>query len=224
MRHRWHKVFAAAIAAVLVVLPIPRLVWGFPGVSSAYPLLGFSAPTALAQEAATPPAQPPPPDLPPGTLNDLPKDVRDRLTAEQLHDLLMARQEAQPPAVAWLIPISFFVATLLIVIAALYANHRKEGLRHATLRLALERGADIPPALISPPRRPKSDLRRGVLLLSVGLSLAVVLLATAPAAGIWTSALIPISLGLGYLIVHRLERGAASPSRADERTLRPADG
>src|SRR5262245_19639970 len=99
MRHRWHKVFAAAIAAGLVVLPIPRLVWWFPGLSSAYPLLGFSAPTALAQEAAGPSAQQPPPDLPPGSLNDLPKDVRDRLTAEQLHELLMARQDAEPPAV-----------------------------------------------------------------------------------------------------------------------------
>lgn len=169
------------------------------------PAMGQEAsppPTAAASASALPPSGAP---LPTG-LGALPQDVRDRLTPEQLHDFLMAQQGgSEPPAVAIAVPVAFFLVTLLIVAAALYAGYRKDRQRHETLRLAIERGADIPPALLVPPTPPKSDLRRGVLLVSVGLALAVLLLAVSPAPGVWTAALIPLSLGLGYLIVHRLE-------------------
>src|SRR5262245_10961375 len=85
---------------------------------------------------------------PPARLDDVPPDVRDKLSAEQLHELLMAREEKgqETPAVAIVVPVAFFLITFAIVVAALYASHRKDRHRHESLRLALERGVDVPPA------------------------------------------------------------------------------
>src|SRR5262245_5474258 len=197
--------------------------WWAAGVAAA--ALGLAllwAPAACAQPAPAPT----PAGARPGALDDLPPDVRERLTPEQIHELLMAREEQRdPPAVAIVVPVSCFLVTFAIVAAALYASYRKDRQRHETLRRAIERGAEIPPSLLIPPRPPHSDLRRGVLLLSVGVALAILLIATSPAPGIWTAALIPVSLGLGYLVVHRLERrSATAPAEVPGGSVRTADG
>jgi hypothetical protein len=140
-------------------------------------------------------------------LDDLPPDVRARLSSEQLFQLLKARsnRDAAGSAKTIVVPSVFFLTTFLIVAAALYAGYRKDRQRHETLRLAIERGANIPPELITPPRKRGSDLKRGILLMSTGIALAILLSATATERGVWTVALIPTLLGLGYLVVYKLE-------------------
>lgn len=143
---------------------------------------------------------------------DLPPDVRAKLSPEQLHDIMLERAKhparsasGEPPAVAIIVPVTMFAMIFAIVVVVVYANFRRDRQRHETIRVAIERGGEIPPALLIPARKPRSDLRRGVLLLSAGLGLGVLLFKTAKESGAWTAALIPIFLGLGYLVVHKLE-------------------
>ncbi len=147
--------------------------------------------------------------------DDLPPDVRMKLTPEQLHQIMIERaknphgRSGEPPAVAIVVPVAMFALIFAIVVAALYASFRKDRQHHETIRLALERGGEIPPALLLPRRKPRSDLRRGILLLCAGLGLMVLLFKTAKESGSWTAALIPIFLGIGYLVVHKLEGKSA---------------
>lgn len=72
-----------------------------------------------------------------------------------------------------------FVASVILV--PVYLRHRDRQQMHETLRLAYERGQPVPPELIealqnNTPARPMStpdrDLRRGVILIAVGLGFA----------------------------------------------------
>jgi hypothetical protein len=173
-------------------------------------------PSVIASIGQPPPGVVPtsPPPMPPGKSDlddDLPPDVRAKLSPEQLHQIMLERAKhpqahsGDPPAVAIVVPVAMFALIFAIVVAALYANFRRDRHRHETIRLALERGGEIPPALLIPARKPHSDLRRGILLLCAGLGLMVLLFKTAKESGAWTAALIPIFLGLGYLVVHKLE-------------------
>lgn len=220
-------------------------IWYFAGVSavlgqptpSPTPAGGAAA---VATAAATAPAAPSPPAAPlpsagsakpegstgvsvgvgvtvEDDLDDLPPDVRARLSPEQLFQLLHERQKrhGDTPAVAIVVPVSFFLVTFFVVAAALYAGFRRDRQRHETLRLALERGAQIPVELLTPPKKPGSDLRRGILLTAAGLALGVLLLSTTSERGVWTASLIPTLLGIGYLVVHKLEGGGGQMRGVD---------
>jgi hypothetical protein len=159
--------------------------------------------------------------------DELPPDVRAKLSPEQLRDVMIERAKrphhssGDPPAVAIIVPLAMFALVFAIVVAALYANFRRDRHRHETIRLALERGGAIPPELLIPPRKPHTDLRRGVLLLCAGLGLAVLLFKTANESGAWTAALIPIFLGLGYLAVHKIEGGSRKQQQQQQQQQSP---
>jgi hypothetical protein len=120
-------------------------------------------------------------------------------------------------AIAIVIPTVFFTTVVMIVVAGLYAAYRRDRSRHETLRAIIERGGELPPDLLMPPSRPRSDLRRGVLLLAGGLGLMIVLGALSHEKGVWTAGLVPLLLGLGYLLVWKLEP-PTPPRGAAERT------
>ncbi|MDY0004320.1 MAG: DUF6249 domain-containing protein [Polyangia bacterium] len=128
-----------------------------------------------------------------------------------------------PPAVAIAVPISFFLFVLGLVAVILVINFRKDRLRHETLRLIVERGGEIPAELLAGPRkRPSSDLRKGVILIACGVGLGLFLALVAKAdqdRQAWSLGFIPTLIGLGYLLVWRLERRGA-PSES----LGPAGG
>ena len=84
--------------------------------------------------------------------------------AEHLSGLIMG-------IVFWL-----FVASIILV--PIYLRHRDRDRMHETLRIAFEKGQPVPPELIAAlqsnvaPRvvlTPERDLRRGVVLIAVGL-------------------------------------------------------
>jgi hypothetical protein len=79
-----------------------------------------------------------------------------------------------------LVPIAFFAMITAVIVAPFYYRYRERGRLHDTLRLAYERGQPAPPELISAlqastapraPSTPERDLRMGVILISVGLSM-----------------------------------------------------
>lgn len=140
---------------------------------------------------------------------DLPPGVIDKLNAEQIMELFetnlaMGGSDKDPPKVAILVPLFFFIFVLGIVGASLYFSFRKERQRQETLRLMVEKGTVIPPEMLVTPRQAKSDLRRGVLLIAVGLGIIGLFGFTDPSN--WAIGLLPTLIGLGYLLVWKLER------------------
>jgi hypothetical protein len=104
-----------------------------------------------------------------------------------------------------------FAFSALIVGIIFYARHREKQLRHETIRLALEKGQALPPELLQGgARTQRSDLSRGVLLLSVGAGLTL-FLAVERHRG-WGAGLVLVCLGLGYLVSHALGRRAPAPA------------
>jgi len=106
------------------------------------------------------------------------------------------------------VPIAFFLMVVLLVGLIQLASYRRDRIRHETLRVMVERGAEIPMALLSPrKRRPASDLRRGVIWLCVGLGTmaALAILAAHEDNHPWAIGLVPTLIGIGYLVVWKIE-------------------
>jgi hypothetical protein len=121
---------------------------------------------------------------------------------QSLHDL------AALPIVA-VVFLSIFGAPVLIVILIGLFTLLLSRMRQRTVRMMLEKGQPVPVELISPgvrAARPRSDVRRGVAWAMVGLGLMVWLGAVSGwEGGAWSFGLIPFLIGLGYLIVWKLE-------------------
>ncbi len=96
-----------------------------------------------------------------------------------------------------------FGCPVLIVGLMVFGRYRRARILHDTLRLMVEKGAAIPPELLVPQKPPVNDFRRGVLLIGLGVGL-MGLLATHWGRGIWGLGLVPLMLGIGYLVVARL--------------------
>jgi len=109
------------------------------------------------------------------------------------------------PAVTWIAPLAAFLTLFGVVVAALFAGYRRDRNRHETLRVLIEKGAPLPPEMLSVPKG--SDLRRGVVLLAAGLGLTIFLLAFPVRPGLWAAGVVPGLIGIGYLLVWRLEHG-----------------
>ena len=104
---------------------------------------------------------------------------------------------------------SIFGAPVLIVAVIMYFGFSRNRMMHRTIRIMAEKGQPIPPALLAPPApaiRQRSDMRRGVVLCMVGLGLMLFFGAVnAWEGGSWAIGVIPFVIGLGYLLVWKLE-------------------
>jgi hypothetical protein len=114
--------------------------------------------------------------------------------------------------VAILVPLGSLGAVVALVLGGFYASHRREQTRHQTIRAIVERGGEVPPDLLRPPAPAQSDLRRGVLLIATGVGLMIVLRALVSEARLWTVGLVPVLLGLGHLLMWKLEPPPAAPA------------
>ena len=104
---------------------------------------------------------------------------------------------------------SIFGAPVLIVAVIMYFGFSRNRMMHRTIRIMAEKGQPIPPALLAPPVpavRQRSDMRRGVVLCMVGLGLMLFFGAVNEwEGGSWAIGVIPFVIGLGYLLVWKLE-------------------
>ena len=130
------------------------------------------------------------------------------------------------PAVAWAgpperaqiyVPIALFICLAITVGFVKLAQHRNLAERHETLRAMVDKGMEIPPRLLAEaprPANPRRDLRRGILLLSAGVGIFLFLLIDE---GGDDAALgfVPAFIGIGYLIVAKLERQWPTPPPAE---------
>jgi Domain of unknown function (DUF6249) len=105
--------------------------------------------------------------------------------------------------------LTLFGAPVLIVAVIMYFGFSKNRMMHRTIRMMVEKGQPVPPALLAPPPpalRQRSDMRRGVVLVMVGLGLMLFLGAVNDwEGGAWAFGIIPFLIGAGYLLVWKLE-------------------
>ena len=110
--------------------------------------------------------------------------------------------------------LTVFGAPVLIVGLIMYFSFSKSRAMHRTVRMMVEKGQPVPAALLNPPpaQRQRSDLRRGIVLTMVGLGLMVFFGAVNDwEGGAWTLGLIPFLIGVGYLLVWKLDTKKDNP-------------
>jgi hypothetical protein len=140
--------------------------------------------------------------------NAIPKEVADKLTPDQLFQLMQTRmQQPEVPSLAPLIVAIVFGCPVAIVAVVLIYRYRKNVMLHRTIAAMIDKGVPIPPELLQPARpapTPKSDLRRALVLMGVGVGLIFFFVfAEREAIGI---GFIPLLIGVGYLIAWKLEQ------------------
>jgi len=105
--------------------------------------------------------------------------------------------------------LTVFGAPVLIVAVIMYFGFSKSRMQHRTVRMLAEKGQPIPPALLAPPTpavRQRNDMRRGIVLVMVGIALMICFGAWNDwEGGAWAIGVIPFVIGLGYLLVWKLE-------------------
>jgi hypothetical protein len=121
-------------------------------------------------------------------------DINSLATGQHLTDMVIA-------IVAIVI---IFGTPVFIVLSILIYKARQTRRLHETVLRLVEKGLPVPTELMLPPPRERSDLRRGVLLIALGLGLGAFFLAMDNSA--WSVGAIPLFIGLGYLLSWKLEQ------------------
>jgi hypothetical protein len=123
-------------------------------------------------------------------------------------DLQKMRDFIAIPIVA-IVFLSIFGAPVAIVVMIGIFSMISTRMRQRTIRMMVEKGQPVPAELLVPATRGirrRSDARRGVVWTMVGLGLMIWLAAVNDwEGGAWSFGLIPFLIGLGYLIVWKLE-------------------
>ena len=105
--------------------------------------------------------------------------------------------------------LTIFGAPVLIVAFIMYFGFSKSRMQHRTVRMLAEKGQPIPAALLAPPTpalRQRNDMRRGIVLVMVGIGVMLTFGAWSGwEGGAWALGVIPFVIGLGYLLVWKLE-------------------
>jgi hypothetical protein len=123
-------------------------------------------------------------------------------------DLKKMRDFIAIPIVA-IVFLSIFGAPVLIVMVIGIIALVGTRMRQRTIRMMVEKGQPVPAELLAPATRGlrrRSDVRRGVVWTMVGFGMMIWLAAVNDwEGGAWSFGLIPFLIGLGYLIVWKLE-------------------
>jgi Domain of unknown function (DUF6249) len=110
--------------------------------------------------------------------------------------------------------LTVFGAPVLIVGLIMYFSFSRSRALQKTVRMMVEKGQPVPEALLNPPpaQRQRSDLRRGVVLTMIGIGLMAFFGAVNDwEGGAWTLGLIPFLIGVGYLLVWKLDTKRDNP-------------
>jgi hypothetical protein len=104
---------------------------------------------------------------------------------------------------------TIFGAPVMIVITIGLITLFVTRMRQRTVRMMVEKGQPVPAELLAPATRAvrqRSDVRRGVVWTMIGVGLMVWLGAVNNwEGGVWSFGLIPFLIGVGYLMIWKLE-------------------
>jgi len=132
-------------------------------------------------------------------------------------DLRKMRDFVAIPIVAIVFLSIFGAPVLIVILIGMFALSISRS-RQRTIRMLVEKGQPIPAELLAPAARAvrrRSDVRRGVVWAMVGLGMMIFFGAVNDwEGGIWSLGLIPFLIGLGYLIVWKLETKKDNPPSA----------
>jgi hypothetical protein len=113
-----------------------------------------------------------------------------------------------PKAAIWS-SILAFLTIIAVVAVPIYFRHKKNLLLFDTINAMVAKGVEIPSELLVPPKETKekrSNLANGILLLVAGLGIGLFFLFISGLDnGIWSIGLIPLLIGIGYIIIWRME-------------------
>jgi uncharacterized protein DUF6249 len=201
----------------------------FPQAPTESPVASPTAPTAVtaataATSLATSASTPTP--VPSATSSSASSDIADRIHKKlekklgHKHGIIIDTDDKDgagsskdiPSEVIPLVGIVFmsiFGAPVLIVILIGFFALLVSRSRQRTIRMLVEKGQPVPTELLAPATRSgrqRSDVRRGVVWTMIGVGLIVWLGAVNDwEGGAWSFGLIPFLIGLGYLIIWKLE-------------------
>lgn len=112
-------------------------------------------------------------------------------------------------AIAIIVPIALFIFLLGIVFIVHYLRFRQSQELQNTIRIMIEKGSQVPTELLSPPEKNtkyQEDIRKGLILLFLGIAIPIAMVISQPENKGWVWGLIPLSIGLAYLISARLSK------------------
>ena len=156
------------------------------------------------------------------TVLGIPKDILDKMPPEKVAELAKEQarlRETKNNYEETLVPIFGIIFTfgmpIAIVATVVYFRHRRNRMLHETLRSMIEKGVPIPPELLHPQEQrnlPKSDIRRGLVWIAVGIGLTVFFLVQDN--HVWPIGLIPLLIGVAFLITWKVEgsKNSSNPS------------
>jgi hypothetical protein len=107
--------------------------------------------------------------------------------------------------------VGVFIAPAIVAIIVIWLVFRnkgkKEEMKFDTLKLMVEKGVPIPEnfSFADPVPAPGANLRRGLILIALGVGIAVFFLIVNAPEGAGLAA-IPFFIGLAYLLIWRLEK------------------
>ena len=134
--------------------------------------------------------------------------IIDRGDENEDADLQKMREFVAIPIVA-IVFLSIFGAPVLIVIMIGLVALLVSRMRQRTIRMMVEKGQPVPAELLAPRTRAvrqRSDVRRGVIWTMIGLGAMIFFGAVNDwEGGVWSIGLIPFLIGLGYLVIWKLE-------------------
>ena len=118
------------------------------------------------------------------------------------------------PNEVW-IPLSMFIGLAVVLSLWVWFRYKAKRDQQLTIRAAIEKGEGLSPELIenlvNPPVSPQRDLRRGVISVVTAVAIALFAFflnegdAFGPLMGV---SMFPLSLGVGYLLMHRFGKSA----------------
>ena len=107
--------------------------------------------------------------------------------------------------------ILIFGMPIIIVLAVLRHRARRPQMINDTVMKLAEKGQPIPPELFTEPAaRPRSDLRRGIKLLTVGLAIMGFFFFQGDHDGMGIG-FIPLAIGIGYLLSAHFDKDKPAP-------------
>lgn len=119
----------------------------------------------------------------------------------------------------FVIPILALLIPIVAVVAHYVSKTHRDRERHETIRQLVKAGQPVPSDLLRGPDFKDSDyesrenrksrnyyLQAGVVNTAIGLGLMGMFIAMRPSSWLWAIGLIPVCLGLGFLLLWNIER------------------
>lgn len=104
-----------------------------------------------------------------------------------------------------LVPVTAIIMGITLAIIAVNRGFKKEQEKQTTIRLAIEKGVDLPEELFKDYKRirersPITNLRNGLIFTFLGIALSIALWFVTGTQFVW--GLIPLAIGIAYLIFY----------------------